>query len=157
MVRQGTGFFEQCTKEEILTLNHCLKKLNECKWILVNVNAVRVEQLLQGVRSTDRADEVGSVICLWTLSLVRVWTWFFSDLAWTSREMSGDVWLIFRPDSTTGTAKGGHDASFTQSSSLSSLSSPSTWTVINCITRSIVEMWQNVWFILLRNCDKKSY
>lgn len=96
--------------------------------------------LLQGLRCTDRTDDVGSVICLWTLSLLRVWTWLFSTLACTSREMSGDVWLIFRPDSRTGKTNGGHDASITQSSSLSSLSSPSTYKEINWVTSSIVEM-----------------
>lgn len=106
------------------------------------------------LKSTDLTDEVGSVICLWTLSLARVWRWFFSDLACTSREISGDVWLIFRPDFKTGTAKGGHDASFIQSSSLSSLSSPSTCKGINCITRCIVQMWNICPFLL--NYDAES-
>lgn len=77
---------------------------------------------------TDRTDEVGSVICLWTLSLAKVWTWFFSTLACVSSGMSGDVWLIFRADSgtATATAKGGPGGSFIQPSSLYSLSSPST-------------------------------
>lgn len=107
-----------------------------------NATRCRCGRNSAGLRYTDRTEEVGSVICLWTLSRARVWTRFFSTLACTSREMSGDVWLILKPDSRTGTAKGGHDGSFTNSSSLSSLSSPSTCKGIDCITRSVVDMWK---------------
>lgn len=91
----------------------------------------RQGQWLQGWMYTYRTDEVGSVICLWTLSLARVWTWFFSTLVCVSSGMSGDVWLIFRADSGTATAKGGPGGSFIQPSSLYSLSSPSTCKATN--------------------------
>lgn len=95
---------------------------------MFNLPATKVEQEAQGLTCANRTDDVGSVICLWTLSLARVWTWFLSTLVWVSSGMSGDVWLIFRPDSGTTTAEWNPGVSFIQPSSLYSLSSPSTCT-----------------------------